>query len=217
MPLRGAPRSGDLRRRIAVEAARLISDHGIRDFHLAKRKAAAHLNVHDESSLPNNSEIEEALREHQRLFQSDQPRLLQYLREAALAAMRFLARFEPRLVGAALEGTADQHSAICLHLFSDCPEQVMQFLDDHDIAYRELDRRQRLRHAVYAQFPALSIERHDATFDLTILPIDAIRQPPLDRIDERPMRRANLTEVEQLLASEANREMHTQPIQNEPG
>ncbi len=182
-----------------------MSEHGIRDFHLAKRKAAAHLNAHDDASLPKNSEIQLALREHQRLFQGDQqPALLSHLRHAAQAAMRFFERFEPRLVGAVLEGTADQHSAVCLHLFSDTAEQVIGFLDDHGIAYRERDRQQQVRHDEYAQFPGLLIERDDAAFDLTVLPHDAIRQAPLDRIVERRMRRATLAEVERLLAAEEN-------------
>ena len=33
-------RNEQLRRRVALEAARLISEHGIRDYQLAKRKAA---------------------------------------------------------------------------------------------------------------------------------------------------------------------------------
>ena len=92
--------SADMRRRVAVEAARLMSEHGIRDFHLAKRKAAERLNAGDKTQLPNNAEIEEALREHQRLFQGDEhPRLIRHLREEAREAMKFFAAFEPRLVG----------------------------------------------------------------------------------------------------------------------
>ena len=200
---RNIPRSAQMRRRIAVEAARLMSEHGIRDFHLAKRKAAAHLNVSNEANLPRNSEIELALREHQRLFQAtQQPQQVRYLRERAIAAMDFFQRFEPRLVGGVLEGTADRHSAVCLHLFSDTAEQVIELLDEHAIAYHELDRRQRMRHHEYVQFPALCIQRDDVEFDLTILPRDAIRQPPMDRVNDRPMRRAARADVELLLTGD---------------
>ncbi|MEO6690295.1 MAG: hypothetical protein ABIS07_11805, partial [Dokdonella sp.] len=58
----------EVRRRIAVEAARLISEGGLRDYGRAKTKAAAQLGIFDEAGLPKNSEIEDALREHQRLF-----------------------------------------------------------------------------------------------------------------------------------------------------
>ena len=58
-------RSHQLRRRVALEAARLISEHGIRDYRQAKLKAAQRLGLDDEQQLPRNREIEEALREHQ--------------------------------------------------------------------------------------------------------------------------------------------------------
>ena len=96
------------RLRIAQEAARLMSEHGIRDFHHAKLKAADRLGIADTQALPRNEEIAQALREHQRLFQPEsQPQQLRARRLAAAEAMRFLARFEPRLVGAVLDGSAD--------------------------------------------------------------------------------------------------------------
>ena len=203
MPPRHAPPRGArrLRQRIAQEAARLISEHGIRDFQLAKRKAAERLHARAESDLPDNREIDQALREHQRLFQADtQPVHLRQLRETACAAMRFFAPFEPRLVGAVLDGSADAHSAICLHLFNDIPEQVIDLLYLNNINYTEHSRH--LQHAVNAEFPVLRIVREDATFDLTVLPFDLIRQAPLDRVDARPMQRMGLAALETLLAEE---------------
>ncbi|HEY7873254.1 MAG TPA: hypothetical protein VIC31_11115 [Rudaea sp.] len=189
-----------LRRRVALEAARLISEHGIRDYQFAKRKAAENLHALDESSLPKNRQIEEALREHQRLFHhDDQPRQLRALREAALEAMRYFARFEPRLVGAVLDGTADTHSAICLHLFCDTTESVMGLLTDDGIGFDEDSRRLRLDAENFAEFPVLRTTQSGVDFDLTLLPLDAIRQAPLDRSGERPMPRAGLTAVEKLL------------------
>lgn len=57
------------RYRLAHEAARLMAESGVRDFHQAKLKAAERLGIHDDASLPRNREIEDALREYQRLFQ----------------------------------------------------------------------------------------------------------------------------------------------------
>ena len=39
-------------------------------------------------------------------------------------------------------------------------------------------------------------------FDLTVLPLDVLRQAPLSSIDEKPMRRASATQLRQLLADE---------------
>ncbi|MCP1376281.1 hypothetical protein [Dyella lutea] len=188
------------RLRVAQEAARLMSEHGIRDFHHAKLKASERLGILDAQSLPRNDEIERALREHQRIFQADsQPQHLRRCREAAVEAMRFLDDFQPRLVGAVLEGTADAHSAICLHLFSDDPEAVLRFLHGRGVPYETQTRRLRTSRDDTAEFPVVLFSADGLSFDLTVLPVDALRQAPVDRVDERPMRRAGLAAVEQLL------------------
>jgi hypothetical protein len=187
--------------RIAQEAARLMSEHGIRDFHHAKLKAAERLGILDAPSLPRNLEIEQALREHQRLFLANsQPHWLRQRREAAVEAMRFLAAFAPRLVGAVLDGTADQHSAVCLHVFSDDPDAVALYLREHGVPLQAQTRRLRSRRDGQRDYPVLLFAADELAFDLTVLPRDALRQAPLDPIDDRPMNRAALAQVEMLLA-----------------
>ena len=189
--------------RIAQEAARLMSEHGIRDFHHAKLKAAKRLGILDTQALPRNLEIEDALREHQRLFLADsQPQLLKQRREAAVEAMQFLAAFEPRLVGAVLEGTADAHSAVCLHVFSDDPDAVGLYLREHGVPIETQTRRLRNNRDDQPEYPVLLFAADELPFDLTVLPRDALRQAPLDRADDRPMRRASLAQVEILLAED---------------
>ena len=189
------------RLRVAQEAARLMSEHGIRDFHHAKLKAAERLGVHDTQALPRNYEIEEALREHQRLFHADsQPQLLRARREAAVEAMRFLADYDPRLVGSVLEGTADAHSAVCLHVFADNADDVILFLREQGVPVETQTRRLRVTRDEQVEYPVLLFAADSLPFDLTVLPKDGLRQAPLDRVDEKPMQRASLTAVEELLA-----------------
>ena len=192
--------SDQLRRSVAVEAARLMSESGIRDFQMAKRKAAERLGANEKSQLPNNSEIEDALREYQRIFQPEEhPQTLRRLREEARDAMKFFKEFDPRLVGPVLEGTADRFSAVCLHLFCDAPEQVMILLDENGIDYEEQDRKLKYAHDKTQEYPVLIVPRDDMRIDLTLLPPEAIRQSPLDRVDDKPMKRATLGAVEELL------------------
>jgi hypothetical protein len=194
-------RTRETRQRLAREAARLMADGGIRDFHVAKLRAAAKLGVLDENALPRNAEIEEALREYQRLFRAEaQPQVLRALREAALEALRFFERFEPRLVGAVLDGSADQHSAVCLHLYTDEPESVAHFLAEHGIPVEQQSRRLRLDRERSVVFPVYVFSADGTPFDLTVLPRDALRQAPLDRIDDRPMKRGSLSTLRELLA-----------------
>lgn len=192
------------RLRVAQEAARLMSEHGIRDFHHAKLKAAERLGILDAQALPRNLEIEQALREHQRLFLADsQPQLLRQRREAAVEAMRFLAPFEPRLVGAVLDGTADAHSAVCLHVYSDDPEAVVLYLRERGVPIETQVRRLRYGRDEQPEYPVLLFAADALPFDLTVLPRDALRRAPLDRADDRPMRRATLSQVEALLEEES--------------
>src|SRR3954468_18265471 len=164
-------RASEQRRRIAVEAARLISEEGLRDYHQAKLKAASRLGIVDDTSLPKNGEIEEALREHQRLFRAhEQPHTLRKLREAALEAMRFFAGHEPRLVGPVLEGTADEHSAVCLHLHGDDAGEIALFLQEHGIPYEERSRRLRMERDVSTDVPVFLFAAGDSAIDLTVLP-----------------------------------------------
>src|SRR5688500_18733260 len=127
-------RTRERRRRLAHEAARLMAEGGIRDYHQAKLKAAERLGIHDDASLPRNREIEDALREYQRLFQGEATAEgLRLRREAALRALEFFAPFEPRLVGPVLDGTADAHAPVSLHLHDDDADAVPRFLEDQGI------------------------------------------------------------------------------------
>ncbi|QWT19024.1 hypothetical protein KPL74_14880 [Bacillus sp. NP157] len=188
---------------VAQEAARLMSEHGIRDFHHAKLKAAERLGIVDTQALPRNQEIEDALREHQRIFHGDtQPHVLRARREAAIEAMRFLRAFDSRLVGAVLEGTADEHSAVCLHVYCDDPEAPVLFLQEQGIPLETQTRRLRWPGAEQSEHTVLLFGADGIPFDITVLPLDALRQAPLDRVDERPMRRATRAMVQELLAEE---------------
>jgi hypothetical protein len=198
----GPGRGDETRRRIAAEAARLISEDGIRDYHAAKRKAAERLGVHADTALPKNAEIEDALREYQRLFDArDQPRRLRELRESAREALRFFGRFEPRLVGAVLDGSADRHSSVCLHVFSENAETVAGFLDERGIPYEQQSRPLRLTRDLQREFPAFVFSAGGVPVDVTVLPEELLRQAPLDRGGEKPMRRASLATLEELLAA----------------
>ena len=196
-------RTRERRHRLAHEAARLMAEGGIRDFHQAKLKAAARLGIHDDASLPRNREIEDALREYQRIFLGQgQARALRQRREAAARALEFLAPFEPRLVGPVLDGTADSTSPVLLHAYTDDVDAVARFLDEHGIPAEPRERQLRLDRERRAELPVWVFGAEDLAFDITVLPLHALRQAPLSSVDERPMRRASLAQLRQLLAED---------------
>ena len=196
-------RTRERRQRLAHEAARLMAEGGISDFRQAKLKAAHRLGIRDDASLPRNREIEEALREYQRLFLGEeQDDALRLRREAALRALEFFAAFDPRLVGPVLEGTADGNSPVALQLYAEDPDAVPRFLDEHAIPATSRSRRVRLDRSRSGDFPVWVFSAEDLTIDLTVLPRLALRQAPLSAIDEKPMRRASATRLRQLIAQE---------------
>lgn len=195
-------RDQQMRERLAAEAARHMIESGVRDFQLAKRKAADRLRLSDPRQMPGNDEIEQAMIEYQRLFRADiQPTHLQHLRSVALEAMRLLQRFRPCLVGPVLTGTADTHSDVSLHVFSDPPEEVALYLFERGIPHDDVERRLRLGKGDYARFPALRFIAGETAVEALVLPERERRHAPLSPVDGRPMQRATMDKVEELLAA----------------
>src|SRR5881394_2121505 len=181
----------NLRRALAQEAARLV----------AKRKAAERLGVIDGVALlPKNSEIESALAEYQRLFRgASHLEALEAQRRAALAAMRYLREFAPRLVGPVLSGTATEYTEVQLHLFAERVESVTLKLLDGGIPHELTEKRLKLNAELVRPFPGVRFEVDDQPIEATVFPTDGIRQAPMSPVDGRPMRRADAGEVEALL------------------
>lgn len=200
MATRSNGRDQRMRQSIAMEAARILSSAGERDYYLAKRKAAAHLGAHDTRNMPSNREIEEALIEYQRIFQADsQPAVIRKLREAALEALDFFAPFSPRLVGPVLNGTADAHSSVQLHVFSATPEEIGLFLLQHAIPYEESVTRLRMGPELYINYPGYQFIAGDVPMSLVVFPLEGQRQAPLSPVDGRPMQRAGAANLRRLL------------------
>lgn len=184
---------------IAQECARIMLDEGIRDYAAAKRKATQRLVVDRRANLPSNVEIDSAMLERRRLF-ADEAELaeLQALREAALAVMRRLEGFEPRLVGAVLKGTAGAGARATVHVFAESPEELLFALIERGLRYREAERSQRIA-GVQQNLPSVLLRVGDAEVEVVVFPLDGLRQAPLSPVDGRPMRRADLGEVAALV------------------
>ena len=203
------------RHRLAHEAARLMAESGIRDFHQAKLKAAERLGIHEDASLPRNREIEEALHEYQRLFGDGQARSdrLHDQRQAALRALEFFAPFQPRLVGGVLDGTADIHSAIQLHLHSDDPHEVAAFLQDQRIPAESRMRRLRMDRDRSLDVDVWLFVAEEQSFDVAVLPVSALRQAQLSPVTEKPMARASAAQLRMLLAENEMRDHDATQLQ----
>lgn len=177
-----------------------MAESGIKDFLMAKRKAAMQLGVADTRNMPNNAEIEQAAIEYQRLFGAHgQQDILRQLLQAALEAMEFFNGFQPRLVGSLLSGIARDHTCLELHLFAEPAEEVTFFLINNYVPYEHKNRRVRHTPDLYQEYPGYTFLAGEVAVALTVFPHSGIRQPPLSPVDGRPMQRASIENVRSLL------------------
>lgn len=177
----------DMRRLIAEAAARLLALDGSQDYGNAKRKAARQLGAADSQNLPDNHEIENALRDYQALFQSDAARIrLVQLREVAMEYMEHLSDYDPHLTGSVLNGTAGKHSDINLQLFTDKEKEIEFLLMQRAEPYRAGERRSsELAGIIYPRF---IVDDPRATIDITIYPPNELRRLKRVHADGTPRR-----------------------------
>ena len=115
--------------------------------------------------------------------------------------MQFLQAFQPRLGGAVLAGTADASTPVVLHLHCDDPDAVQRFLHDQRIpAEARTSLLQLAGHASRQPYPRWEFAADGIAFELIVLPEDALRHPPVSSDDGKPLPRATLAQLRQLLA-----------------
>jgi len=189
-----------LRDQLAQEAARLIVEHGIQDYGLAKRKAAQRFGVREAGALPSNSEIEASVTEWLQTFEPEtHEHRLEDLRRLAADLMEFLAAFEPRLAGPVLTGAVTANSAIELHLFTSSPEEVAMTLEAQGILFRDCQRRFRYNGRGTSIVPGYCFNREGERVYALVFPEMGLRQAPMSPVDRRPMPRARRRRVLALL------------------
>ncbi len=189
-----------------MEAARIISIEGQRNYLAAKQKAAHRLGVTNRQALPSNTEIEMALKEWQRLYGGEELSLhLKHLRELALDAMDFLKDFRPRLVGPVLEGTADEFSRVCLHLFTDDPDAPVHFLMEHGVRFEQERRRIRWHRGESLDIDVLVLEKDGELIELSVMVGPDAKQAPPSPIDGKAMARASSSELKQIIEADQTR------------
>jgi hypothetical protein len=194
-------RMRQIRLEVAAEAARIIATEGQHNYHAAKKKAAERIGVSERLALPSNIEVKDALRRYQRLYGGDaHTENLELLRRTAILAMQLLEKFKPRLVGAVLDGTANENTRIALHLFSDSTETVILYFLEKAIPFSQEQRQIRWQDGKHRTVPLVVFELKGFAVELTIFAPVHLRQAPPSPIDGKPQRRATLTETECLLA-----------------
>jgi hypothetical protein len=202
------------RRAIAAQAARLIAEDGLADFGTAKRKASRQLGFRESDGLPDNEEVEEALRTYQKLYQNDEQRArLLDLRQVALDVMREFEAHAPYLTGPVWKGTASRGAGVDINLFTDLEKQVELSLLGKGIEYATSER-PHFNRSLNRKVPVFSFEAEGGVMVNLLI---------YTRADERGAARAdadgntdrgNLTAVELLIDEEEQQNTVEQFLSN---
>jgi hypothetical protein len=186
----------DMRRRIAHAAARLLAEDGSLDYGSAKRKAARQLGAPDSGNLPDNQQVEEALRSYQALYKADETRAqLTLLRQTAIEYMEQLANFDPHLTGPVLNGTAGRNTDIHLQLFTDDQKDVEFLLMRLSTPYQSGE--YRASDSPGRTYPRFIIDDPRASVDLVVYPAAELRNMKRLQANGSP-RRLRLPQVRTL-------------------
>ncbi len=195
------PGRNSMRESIAHLAARLMAEDGIEDYARAKRKAARQLGAPDARQMPNNDEIDAALRQYRQLYRQDHAADLQALRRLALAIMREFAAYNPCLTGAVLRGSAGKYAGIQLQLYCDNAKSIEHYLLGRDIRFRSAEAQLYAGEMPLAA-PVLIFDRDGHDIYLTLLSSRDRRLPLRTSVAGKPLERAGTEEVAALIGAD---------------
>src|SRR5260370_11094419 len=192
-----------LRQAIALEAARLMYERTESEYYTAKRKAAKRLcrqSVKPED-LPSNAEIRDQIQVFARIHEGHKrTEHLRDMRLEALRLMRLLRAFRPRLIGSVMTGHVRKGSDIDVHVFADSAELITHLLENEGYSF-EVERKQIVK---FGEARVLThIHIHDRfNYELTVYPEDKAHYVYKSSITGKPIERASIREVEELLQRE---------------
>jgi len=198
-----------IRQLIAQQAARMMAEDGVNDFAYAKRKAGRQLGVSENSVLPTNAEIEEEIRLYHEIYNADeQPLELAKLRKTALMTMQLFERFNPRLTGSVLDGTAGKFAQTNIHLFADSAKEVEIFLLSQQIPFESSEKSYRIsdkpskdkKEKVRKTVPVFTLETEFGLQKLSVFEFDDLRIATKSTVDGSNAERADIAELKQLIA-----------------
>lgn len=173
------------------------------EYYTAKLKAAKQLckGWVKPVDLPSNIEIRDQIQTLARLFEgAARTDNLLAMRLAALALMRRLAPFRPRLIGSVLTGHIREGSDIDLHVFSDTAEAITHLLDQDGVDYT-VERKQVRKHGEERVFTHIHLT-DGFQFELTVYAADQAHYVFKSSITGKAIERASIAELEQFLAAE---------------
>src|SRR5437870_4342149 len=128
-----------IRRQVALLAARLMYTREESEYFTAKRKAARQLGVeykYHPGDLPSNAEIRDQIQGLANIYEGEKrTENLREMRLEALAMMRLLEPFRPRLIGSVWTGHIRKGSDIDLHVFTNHLSSITTILEEQNLQF----------------------------------------------------------------------------------
>jgi HD domain len=193
-----------IRQQIALEAARLMYQRVETEYYTAKRKAARLLRIEHRfkpGDLPSNAEIRDQIQVFARLHEGEKRKdNLRSMRIEALALMRKLVRFRPRLIGSVWTGHVRKGSDIDIHIFSNSQDAVTRVLDEYGLEY-DVERKRIVKFHEQRVFTHIHVfDRFK--FELTLYGEDKVNYPFRSSITGKPIEKGSIAELEAALRAE---------------
>ncbi len=202
---------GDVKTRqlITREAARLMYQDSVSQYHTAKYMAARkilsgggkNIRVKNPSHLPSNGEISEAVDALAQLHEGDfRYAQLFSMRVVALEYMQQLEAFSPRLIGSVSTGRIKKTSDIDIHIFTDSMEELRLRMDTLGWQYEIAD-------ITVSQNGILKVYSHvyincEYPIELSVYPRYDIRVRTRSSTDGKPIIRMTANKLLELIFNE---------------
>lgn len=208
--VKGNPR---IRQLLVREAARLMYEEHVKQYHDAKRMAAKRIfgqgnkgNTYVRSQdLPTNGEINDEVARLANFHEGDNiSKQLFLMRVTALDVMQKLENFNPRLIGSVSTGNIKKSSDIDIHLFLDHIEQLEIQLDTLTWDYEKKDVTVN-RLGRYIDYTHLYLERQ-FPIELSVYHTNDIRVRTRSSTDGKPIKRISSDRLLQTLLDEHGEE-----------
>lgn len=166
---------------IAQTAARLMHQQSLQDYGIAKRKALESLGLPSRQALPENQQVDEALRQQLALFASEADKQWkQKLQQAATNASEFLKTFRHYIGGSLASQTCKQDDRLEIHLYCDTAEPLLWSLQDNQIPYVEGQRVIQIGRRQEQEFPCFSFVADEVAVSITVFPDTRPQARPCD-------------------------------------
>lgn len=165
----------------------------------ALKRAGRNLGIKPQQARPPLGVLRSAIQDHRSLFRPQQMQLLQARRQLALDAMRTFADFRPRLFGALIHGDGPL-DVVRLLVLADTVEQLMLFLKDRNMPWREAETLLNYSGGRRLAHPTLRFQAGETMVELVVLGHGSRSDPPRDPVTGGPLETLATDELAALVA-----------------